>query len=1169
MTLASEHIENIARILTSLDCAVSLHELGSRCRAKGLRINTPQLTSALRAMQQQGRAKFDRGRWISAGEKNPSLTANPIATSRTSIAAPVLSGEAKKLLQPVPATGTSTTESLWDTEAETAAQIADGPWTGFKRLLHYYRRCLQAEEGADASAYQNQLRQRFLYLESRSTSLPKANVPWRYSLPISPQLAPFLGALPPPNSDDALVVGYPISAVHIAKEGEPPISIIRPIFYLPVEYAVSGGALHLYIANPMPEVNLSWLDYAFKGKPERQRAFLSACGMLNTASSEMADTGLFVGGIPDVGALAGLLESFLPSAVQQPLDTNFIPATALREPFKNGIYNRSVLMLAKRTKYTATLCKELKYIEDAPDSILDQTALVHLFKQRDRADSNEQPLVHEAIIPEVLSLNAEQRLAAASLLERSVTVITGPPGTGKSQVVAAAIGGSRLKKQTLLFASRNHKALDAVVSRICDPAGRPLIVRANSKDDPNLKYTFRLAIRDLLAAAYDPDAADKLTTLRREIGELLQKRGKYAESARTTAQIAEELGRLEGLSSDLQRHLSRVIDFGSAPDFMDFPVWSCRRLLSLAQEFFRKGSKASLLQRFRWLLAIYDFKRLQAYLHKIPACQIIPPGYGAAALNIVGQNASELEKMIHLSELRHKILPLEAQLRQAPKTGVLTAAIRDATELLLRITPEAIACDVDSRQGLQPEGNREEIDGLRHALQALETGLGSGDVEKNTIALLQEHLPTVLAGFPCWAVTSLSAGSRIPFLPGIFDLVVVDEASQSDIPSAIPLLFRAKRVGVVGDPWQLSHITKLSAARNTLLLKDASVSVKNMRFSYTGNSLYDLVAGANSAAPILLAETYRSATDIAEYSNGLFYGGRLRVGTNMGALCIPPGVTPGVHWTDIRGTVSSAGQSGCYCQEEIDEVVRLLHVLLLENSFKGSIGVATPFRQQATRLRDALFMADTAFYQALVAANCHVDTAHGFQGDERDVMFFSLCGSGDMPAGSLGFLRETGRVFNVAVSRAKAVLHVVGNREWATNCGISHVKTLAVPREHKVLRDAAKSEWSPHESPWEKILFDALQKRGLEARPQFQAGSRRLDMALVDAERKIFLDIEVDGDCHRGPDGSRKTDDVWRDIQLQGMGWRVLRFWTYQLRENLAECVGSIENAWRNNEPKT
>lgn len=1168
MTLASRHIENIERVLNSLDCAVSIHELGSRCRAKGLQFNAPQLTSALRAMQQQGRARFERGRWVSTGKKSSSVTTPPIAHRIPSIAIPCLSGEATKLLQSAPAIEARANESFCRVKAETV-HANDSPWVGFRRLLQYYLRCLQAEEGADASAYQNQLRQRFLYLENRNTTLPKANIPWRYSFPISPEFAPFLSSLPPPNSDDALVFGYPTSAVHIAKEGEPPISIIRPIFYFPVEHTISGKALHLYNANPTPEVNLNWLDYAFKGKPERQRAFLSACGMLNTASSEMIDTGLFIGGPPDLAALACLLESFLPSTVQQHLDTNFIPATTLREPFKNGIYNRSVVMFAKRTKYTATLCKELKYIENTPDSILDQTALVHLFKQNNCPCSNEQPLIHEAITPEILSLNAEQRLAAASLQERNVTVITGPPGTGKSQVVAATIGGCRLKKQTLLFASRNHKALDAVVSRICDTVGRPLIVRANSKDDPNLKYTFRLAIRDLLATSYNSDASAKLVVLRKEIGDLLQQRGKYAEFARATALISEELGRLEGLSSDLQCRLAKIFGSGSTRDVADFPLWSCRRLLSFAQEFSRKGNKVSLMQRFRWLLAFFDFKRLREYLHRIPDCQIMINGYGAVALNTIRQNISELEKLIQLSEVRCKILPLEKQLRQAPDVEMLTAAIRDATELLLRITPEAITCDVDSRQGLTPGSNREEIDGLRHALHALETGLVSGDAEKNTIALLQEHLPIVLAGFPCWAVTSLSVGSRIPFSPGIFDLVVIDEASQSDIPSAIPLLFRAKRVGVVGDPWQLSHITKLSAARNTILLKDAGVSAKDMRFSYTDNCLYDLVAGANSAAPILLSETYRSATDIAEYSNGLFYGGRLRVGTNMGTLCVPSGVVPGIHWTDICGTISSAGQSGCYCQEEINEIVQSLRVLLLENSFKGSLGVVTPFRQQAIRLRDALFMSDTVFYQALVAANCHVDTAHGFQGDERDVMFFSLCGGPDMPVGPLGFLRETGRVFNVAVSRAKAVLHVVGNREWATHCGISHIKNLAVPKEQRTLREPAKSEWSPHESPWEKFLFDALQIRGLEARPQFHVGSRRLDMALIDAERKIFLDIEVDGDCHRGPDGSRKTDDVWRDIQLQGMGWRVLRFWTYQLRENLAECVASIENAWRNDEPRT
>ena len=51
--------------------------------------------------------------------------------------------------------------------------------------------------------------------------------------------------------------------------------------------------------------------------------------------------------------------------------------------------------------------------------------------------------------------------------------------------------------------------------------------------------------------------------------------------------------------------------------------------------------------------------------------------------------------------------------------------------------------------------------------------------------------------FVCWAVTSLSARGRVPFEPGYFDLVVIDEASQCDIASALPLLYRAKRSVII------------------------------------------------------------------------------------------------------------------------------------------------------------------------------------------------------------------------------------------------------------------------------------------------------------------------------------------------------------------------------------
>ncbi len=93
-------------------------------------------------------------------------------------------------------------------------------------------------------------------------------------------------------------------------------------------------------------------------------------------------------------------------------------------------------------------------------------------------------------------------------------------------------------------------------------------------------------------------------------------------------------------------------------------------------------------------------------------------------------------------------------------------------------------------------------------------------------------------------------------------------------------------------------------------------------------------------------------------------------------------------------------------------------------------------------------------------------------------------------------------------------------------------------------------------------MFEALKSKGVEPEPQYPVLGRRLDLALVNKDKKI--DIEVDGDrYHRNPDGTRKRDDVWRDIQMQGAEWKVMRFWVYQLRENMDNCVNKISKAWR------
>ena len=203
----------------------------------------------------------------------------------------------------------------------------------------------------------------------------------------------------------------------------------------------------------------------------------------------------------------------------------------------------------------------------------------------------------------------------------------------------------------------------------------------------------------------------------------------------------------------------------------------------------------------------------------------------------------------HYSQARMMCGPLEDEARIHPSLEMLTTSISETTQRLKDIAKRAIALDFNNRQGLLPEDvSREEMDGLKTALKAMRTGLDEGKIRAEAISILKKHAPHVLHSFPCWAVTNLSAGSRLPLMPGLFDIVIVDEASQSDIPSAIPLLFRAKRVGVVGDPFQLTHCSKLSTAKDILLQRDIGIKrVEHGRFSYSDHSLYDLLASSDDA----------------------------------------------------------------------------------------------------------------------------------------------------------------------------------------------------------------------------------------------------------------------------------------------------------------------------------
>lgn len=418
--------------------------------------------------------------------------------------------------------------------------------------------------------------------------------------------------------------------------------------------------------------------------------------------------------------------------------------------------------------------------------------------------------------------------------------------------------------------------------------------------------------------------------------------------------------------------------------------------------------------------------------------------------------------------------------------------------------------------------------------------------------LAKDTARLILAHRPIWAITSLSVPARVPLEPGLFDLAIFDEASQCDIASALPVLARARRAVIVGDPQQLSFVPGLGRAQEHALM-DAAGFPKAGRASWAQsiNSLYDFAAHRLPVSKVhLLRDQFRSAPQIVDYTNAAFYGQQLVARRNDDDFKPPAGYRPGLHWQDVIGPVERE-DGGNVNRAEAAWVVERLRQFASVADFDGHVGVISPFNAQVALIRRlAARTLSDAEQQRL---RLHVDTVDRWQGGEADVILFSMVAGRGAPQSAITFLSRERRRFNVAISRARAVAVVVGDLSWARSCGIAHISVLA----DRCTRPA------PHplelsESLWERRMAMALHRRKLAFQQQYPVGRRRLDFALFRGQTK--LNLEVDGRrWHTGPDGNRKTADRLRDREMIALGWKVRRFWVHELQTDMERCLDLVE----------
>jgi hypothetical protein len=356
---------------------------------------------------------------------------------------------------------------------------------------------------------------------------------------------------------------------------------------------------------------------------------------------------------------------------------------------------------------------------------------------------------------------------------------------------------------------------------------------------------------------------------------------------------------------------------------------------------------------------------------------------------------------------RHLQLPWALRLvRGSARPWALLDELRECQRRRQALSREHINCRRATRLGRLLGTERSTFVRYHQALRAR--------TSQRQLALFEDIDPAqLLAAFPIWVVTLDELHRLLPLRAGLFDVMVMDEATQCDIASALPAFQRCRRAVISGDARQLRHISFLSRARELRLLQQAGVGGEEReQWSYRDNSVLDLVGLRLSSqqAVTFLDEHFRSRPALIRFSNDEFYQRRLKVMKER----------PGQEHCDSLQLERLAGERGGDGVNPL-EVERVLEVLRAhveryrDSPLKPSVGVLSPFRAQVEEIRQRI--AASLSLQVLHEFRLLVATPYGFQGEERDLMIISFAIHGGASQAAAYLNRAD--MFNVAITRAR------------------------------------------------------------------------------------------------------------------------------------------------------
>lgn len=422
-------------------------------------------------------------------------------------------------------------------------------------------------------------------------------------------------------------------------------------------------------------------------------------------------------------------------------------------------------------------------------------------------------------------------------------------------------------------------------------------------------------------------------------------------------------------------------------------------------------------------------------------------------------------------------------------------------------------------------------------------GQGKGKYAATYLADAQRELEQCRAAVPAWIMPTYRVAESLSPDRDAFDVVIVDEASQSGV-DALFLWWLGKKVVIVGDDEQISpdavglELAPVLAIKKELLGDQPIGSVIGPT-----TSLFDLGDIAFTGNRTYLREHFRCMPEIIAFSNRISYADApLEPLRQFGADRLPP-----LRSRHIAGATRSVGVRGNLNRDEAHEMAETIVACIADPAYADrSMGVISLTGEHQARYVERLLL-ERIGPDEMLGRRIKCGDAYAFQGDERDVMFLGMVAAPTdmghrLPAQTSDVIR---RRFNVSASRARDqmwLFHSVTQADLNPECLrwklLEHFLHLEMPDLDPDLgvvteRDRHQS----FDSLFEQRVYLRIKNRGYRVRPQVPAYGYRIDLVVTGGENRLA--VECDGDEWHGAEQFEK--DLARQQDLERVGWRFVR----------------------------